>query len=111
MKKINIVGGGLAGCEAALQLANRGWQVNLFEMRPQRMTPAHKTNLLAELVCSNSLKSVLPSTSSGLLKKEAEMLGCILLKIASMVSVPAGYALAVDRELFAQRVTDRKSVV
>lgn len=105
-KEITIVGAGLAGCEAALQLADRGWQVKLYEMRPDRMTPAHQTDKCAELVCSNSLKSLRTDTAAGLLKQELKLLDCILLKIALENSVPAGHALAVDREIFAQSVTD-----
>ncbi len=105
MKKINIIGAGLAGSECALQLADKNWKVYLYEMRPKKQTPAHKTDLFAELVCSNSLKSNLNSTSSGLLKAELDLLDCKLLNIARSVSVDAGNALAVDRDLFAQKVT------
>lgn len=103
--KINIIGAGLAGCEAALQFADHGWNVTLYEMRPQRMTPAHETGDFAELVCSNSLKSMLISTASGLLKEEMKLLGCKLLPIAEKCSVPAGNALAIDRNKFAELVT------
>jgi methylenetetrahydrofolate--tRNA-(uracil-5-)-methyltransferase len=106
-KKIRIIGGGLAGSEAALQFAKRGWQVDLYEMRPKRMTPAHSTDKLGELVCSNSLKSSLLTTASGLLKAELRLLGSELLKIADEVRVPAGNALAVDRDLFSEKVTER----
>jgi methylenetetrahydrofolate--tRNA-(uracil-5-)-methyltransferase len=105
MRKITIVGGGLAGSEAALQLADRGYEVDLIEMRPSVMTEAHKTPYLAELVCSNSLKSTRIENASGLLKKELNMLGCRLLEIADKSKVPAGHALAVDRELFASNVS------
>ncbi len=105
MKKINIIGGGLAGSEAALQFADRGWKVFLYDMRPGKMTPAHETGLLAEIVCSNSLKSELHSTASGLLKAEMQLLGCKLLNIAHECRVPAGNALAVDRKMFARSVT------
>jgi len=105
MKNIKIIGAGLAGSEAALQLADRGWQVKLYEMRPAKMTPAHESGLCAELVCSNSLKSFLPTTSSGMLKSELELLGCRLLEIAAENSVAAGYALAVNRNSFATAVT------
>ncbi|MBU8921407.1 MAG: methylenetetrahydrofolate--tRNA-(uracil(54)-C(5))-methyltransferase (FADH(2)-oxidizing) TrmFO [Bacteroidales bacterium] len=104
MEKIVVVGGGLAGCETALQLASRGLQVELIEMRPGKMTPAHRTGSLAELVCSNSLKSDNAETASGLLKRELRMLGCKLLKIASESRVPAGHALAVDRDVFSGKV-------
>jgi methylenetetrahydrofolate--tRNA-(uracil-5-)-methyltransferase len=105
MNRVTVIGGGLAGCEAALQLASRGIPVKMVEMRPGVETPAHRTPLLAELVCSNSLKSVDPLTASGLLKSELKALGCILLEAATRCSVPAGHALAVDRELFASEVT------
>jgi methylenetetrahydrofolate--tRNA-(uracil-5-)-methyltransferase len=105
-KEITIIGGGLAGCEAALYLAEAGWQVQLFEMRPETKTPAHQSPYLAELVCSNSLKSTRLDTASGLLKAEMNALGGHLLKIAEACSVPAGHALAVNRELFAQKVEE-----
>ena len=106
MKKINIIGAGLAGCEAALQFAANNWQVSLYEMRPEKQTEAHQTAYLAELVCSNSLKSKLETTASGLLKKEMKLLGCKLLPIAEECAVPAGNALAVDRDKFADKVTN-----
>lgn len=105
MNRVTVIGGGLAGCEAALQLASREIPVSLIEMRPAVETPAHRTSMLAELVCSNSLKSVDPVTSSGLLKEELKALRCVLLEAAARCSVPAGHALAVDRELFAAEVT------
>ncbi|MCF7919813.1 MAG: methylenetetrahydrofolate--tRNA-(uracil(54)-C(5))-methyltransferase (FADH(2)-oxidizing) TrmFO [Candidatus Cloacimonetes bacterium] len=103
--QINIIGAGLAGSEAALQFADAGWQVMLYEMRPHKMTPAHETGEFAELVCSNSFKSLLPSTASGLLKAEMELLGCKLLPLAQECAVPAGNALAIDRSAFAELVT------
>jgi methylenetetrahydrofolate--tRNA-(uracil-5-)-methyltransferase len=103
---VNVIGGGLAGCEAALQLARRGVRVELFEMRPRVTTPAHETDLLAELVCSNSLKSTSPTHASGLLKRELAELGSALLAIAQQCRVEAGTALAVDRDQFAQAVTE-----
>ncbi|MFO7897380.1 MAG: methylenetetrahydrofolate--tRNA-(uracil(54)-C(5))-methyltransferase (FADH(2)-oxidizing) TrmFO [Candidatus Cloacimonadales bacterium] len=106
MKKIKIIGAGLAGCEAALQFAAKDWQVDLYEMRPEKQTEAHQSGYLAELVCSNSLKSKLPTTASGLLKQELQLLGCQLLPIAEQCSVAAGNALAVDRDKFAQTVTE-----
>ncbi|MFH2050886.1 MAG: methylenetetrahydrofolate--tRNA-(uracil(54)-C(5))-methyltransferase (FADH(2)-oxidizing) TrmFO [bacterium] len=101
---VNVVGGGLAGCEAALQLARAGIRVRLFEMRPVRSSPAHRTAGLAELVCSNSLKSTDPGTASGLLKGELELLGCRLLQAARLAAVPAGAALAVDPQAFSRQV-------
>ena len=100
-----IIGAGLAGSEAALQLGRRGVTVTLCEMRPEKMTPAHETGLCAELVCSNSLKSQEPSTATGTLKAELDLLGCQLLPIAREQAVAAGSALAVDRETFAEAVT------
>jgi methylenetetrahydrofolate--tRNA-(uracil-5-)-methyltransferase len=107
MTRVTVVGGGLAGCEAALQLAERGVEVTLVEMRPGAMTPAHVTGDLAELVCSNSLKSDDPETASGLLKRELRMLRCFLLEAAAEARVEAGHALAVDRRLFSSRVAAR----
>jgi methylenetetrahydrofolate--tRNA-(uracil-5-)-methyltransferase len=105
VKQISITGAGLAGSEAALQFASAGWQVMLYEMRPGQMTPAHESGDFAELVCSNSLKSMLISTAGGLLKAEMKLLGCRLLPIAEECAVPAGNALAIDRQQFANRVT------
>ena len=107
MKRVKIIGGGLAGCEAALQLADRGYVVDLFEMRPEIKTPAHKSSFLAELVCSNSFKSQATTTGSGLLKAELELLGCKLLPLAKKCKVPAGSSLSVDRKKFAQLVTQQ----
>ncbi|MCC6444563.1 MAG: methylenetetrahydrofolate--tRNA-(uracil(54)-C(5))-methyltransferase (FADH(2)-oxidizing) TrmFO [Armatimonadetes bacterium] len=103
---ITIIGGGLAGAEAAWQAAQRGARVRLFEMRPRRQTPAHQTGLLAELVCSNSLKSNSLTTSSGLLKEEMRRLDSLMIHCASQSAVPAGDALAVDRERFGALVTE-----
>jgi len=103
---IKVVGAGLAGCEAAWQIARRGLAVELLEMRPQRSTPAHQTQDFAELVCSNSLKSDSENTAPWLLKEEMRRSGSLLMEIARQTSVPAGHALAVDRELFARRVTE-----
>lgn len=103
-KLVKIIGGGLAGTECALQLLNRGFAVEMFEMRPQKTTGAHKTDGLAELVCSNSLKSTEHSTASGLLKDELDFLGCALLPLARESAVPSGSALAVDREKFSRAV-------
>ncbi len=102
---ITVVGGGLAGVEAAWSVARRGKQVRLYEMRPATMTPAHKTGLLAELVCSNSLKTKSPDTPGGLLKAEMASLGSMLLQVAEECAVPGGEALAVDRTLFAEAAT------
>ncbi len=107
--KITIIGGGLAGTEAAWQAAEQGYRVILYEMRPQKTTGAHKSADLAELVCSNSLGSNLPDRASGLLKDELRRLGSMLLECAEATSVPAGAALAVDREAFAAMVTQRIS--
>src|SRR5712691_6686761 len=104
--QITVIGGGLAGSEAAWQIARLGEKVRLYEMRPARKTPAHQTDHLAEIVCSNSLKSDQPYNASWLLKEELRRLGSILIQIAESVRVPAGSALAVDRELFAARVTE-----
>ena len=101
---VKIIGGGLAGCESALQLLKRGFAVKMYEMRPVKTTGAHKGDSLAELVCSNSLKSTEPCTASGLLKKELDMLGCALLPIARECGVPSGSALSVDREKFSKAV-------
>lgn len=102
--KVNIIGGGLAGCESAYQLLKRGVEVTLYEMRGVSSTPCHKTQSLAELVCSNSLKSDASDTASGQLKAELELLDCMLLKCAYESKVPAGGALAVDREIFSRNV-------
>jgi methylenetetrahydrofolate--tRNA-(uracil-5-)-methyltransferase len=102
---VQVIGGGLAGSEAAWQLAQRGVPVRLYEMRPRQMTPAHRTDRLAELVCSNSLGSDLPDRAPGVLKAELRRLGSLLLACADRSVVPAGGALAVDRDLFAQQVT------
>lgn len=102
---VNVIGGGLAGSEAAWQLAERGIAVKLWEMRPQIKTAVHSTEYLAELVCSNSLKSNLADTAQGLLKSEMNQMGSLLLACARLTQVPAGSALAVDRERFAALVT------
>jgi len=104
--EVTVVGGGLSGCEAAWQLAERGARVRLYEMRPARMGPAHHTASLAELVCSNSFKSDDPITAAGQLKRELELLGSMVVQVARQCAVPAGGALAVDRAVFAQTVTE-----
>src|SRR5271167_2221013 len=101
-KPIRIIGAGLAGSEAAWQCARRGVAVELFEMRPARATPAHQTSNFAELVCSNSLKSDTENTAPWLLKEEMRRAGSRLLEIARATAVPAGHALAVDREKFSE---------
>src|SRR5271166_4893860 len=106
MAIIKIIGAGLAGSEAAWQCARRGLDVELFEMRPVRSTPAHQTADFAELVCSNSLKSDSENTAPWLLKEEMRRAGSLLLQIARECAVPAGHALAVDRVAFAAKVTD-----
>ncbi|MBR0080719.1 MAG: methylenetetrahydrofolate--tRNA-(uracil(54)-C(5))-methyltransferase (FADH(2)-oxidizing) TrmFO, partial [Synergistaceae bacterium] len=110
MNKIKVIGGGLAGCEAAWQISNRGIEVELYEMRPKLLTPAHKTELLAEIVCSNSLGSENKNdriTAAGILKEELEMANSLILSCAKASQVPAGGALAVDREKFSTLVTEK----
>jgi methylenetetrahydrofolate--tRNA-(uracil-5-)-methyltransferase len=104
-EQIHIIGGGLAGSEAAWQIGSRGLRVTLYEMRPERRTPAHQTGRLAELVCSNSLKSEQESTAPWLLKEELRRLDSLLLRAAEKARVPGGHALTVDREVFAEEVT------
>lgn len=103
-KTVDVIGAGLAGCEAALRIAGYGIDVRLYEAKPER-SPAHHSDGLAELVCSNSLKSDDPNTASGVLKRELDILGCKLLPIARKCAVPAGSALAVDRDRFSEAVT------
>jgi methylenetetrahydrofolate--tRNA-(uracil-5-)-methyltransferase len=107
--KLNVIGGGLAGCEAAWSAASLGVEVILHEMRPLKKTEAHQSGLLAELVCSNSLKSSKLSTATGILKEELSRLGSVVISSAHECTVEAGDALAVDRHLFAQEVTQRVS--
>ncbi len=104
---IRVVGGGLAGCEAAWKLAQAGYSVELLEMKPTQTSPAHQSEDLAELVCSNSLKADRLSTASGLLKAEMRLLGSLLLEVAENCAVPAGGALAVDRDRFSRLVTQK----
>ena len=104
---ITVIGGGLAGSEAAYQIAKRGIKVKLYEMKPNKYSPAHSNQNLAEIVCSNSFKSNLHTNACGLLKEELRLLDSLLIKVADEVSVPAGQALAVDREKFAKEVTKR----
>src|SRR6187455_3721186 len=103
---VRIVGGGLAGAEAAWQAASRGVSVTLHEMRPVRPTAVHRTDRLAELVCSNSFRGDKLDNAVGLLKEEMRRLGSLVMRVADEVRVPAGAALAVDREGFAERMTD-----
>src|SRR2546425_11446764 len=103
--RVTVIGGGLAGSEAAWQLARRGVDVDLFEMRPVRVTEAHQTDRLSELVCSNSFRNTSLETAIGCLKEEMRRLGSLVLAVAERTSVPAGAALAVDRELFANALT------
>ena len=103
---INVIGAGLAGCEAAMQIAKRGYEVHLYEMKPKKKTPAHKSDLFGELVCSNSLKAKRLESAAGLLKEEMRVLGSFLMECADKCAVPAGGALAVDIEIFAGLVTD-----
>lgn len=107
MTPVQVIGGGLAGCEAAWALANAGIPVQLWEMKPQRYSPAHHSPLLAELVCSNSLKAQRLGSAAGMLKEEMRLMGSLVVDCALQTSVAAGGALAVDREAFAQLVTQR----
>ncbi len=109
MEHINVIGAGLAGCEAAYQIAKRGVKVKLYEMKPNKFSPAHSNENLAEIVCSNSFKSNLITNACGLLKEELRRLDSLLIKCADEAKVPAGQALAVDREVFAKLVTDKIS--
>ncbi len=106
MKYINVIGAGLAGCEAAMQIANRGIDVRLYEMKPKKKSPAHHSNMFGELVCSNSLKAMRIESAAGLLKEEMRRMDSFLMKCADKCAVPAGGALAVDRYIFSQLVTD-----
>ena len=103
---INVIGGGLAGSEAAYQIAKRGIKVKLYEMKPKKFSPAHSNENLAEIVCSNSFKSNLHTNACGVLKEELRILDSLLIKIADETAVPAGQALAVDREKFSKKVTE-----
>ena len=104
---ITIIGAGLAGSEAAYQIAKKGINVKLYEMKPQKFSPAHSNENFAEIVCSNSFKSNLHTNACGLLKEELRILDSLLIKIADETAVPAGQALAVDRALFSKRVTEK----
>ncbi len=106
MKKISVIGAGLAGCEAAKAISNRGIKVDLYEMKPLKKSPAHKSDLFAELVCSNSLKASRLDSAAGLLKEEARRLDSVCMKAANQSSVAAGGALAVDRDIFSSFITE-----
>ena len=109
ISKVNVIGAGLAGSEAAWQLARRSVPVRLHEMRPVRMTEAHQTSSFAELVCSNSLRGASLETAVGVLKEEMRRLGSLVIAAADKARVPAGGALAVDREGFSRAITDTLS--
>lgn len=104
---ITVIGAGLAGCEAAFQIANKGYKVKLYEMKPEYKTPAHHSDLFAELVCSNSLKASRIDSAAGLLKEEMRKLGSVCLEAAEKAKVAAGGALAVDRDIFSSLITER----
>jgi methylenetetrahydrofolate--tRNA-(uracil-5-)-methyltransferase len=106
-KKVKIIGGGFAGCEAAVQLSRRGIEVELYEMKPKVYSPAHSNENLCELVCSNSFKAMRLESAAGMMKAEMKMLGSLCVECAEKTAVPAGGALAVDRDAFSRLVTDR----
>ena len=107
MLKINVIGAGLAGSECALYLANKGYKVNLYDIKGDKMSPAHHSTDFAEIVCSNSFKSNDENTASGVFKRELTLLGSELIKTAYTVQVPAGQALAVDRDAFSSIITNK----
>ena len=107
MTKVKVIGGGFAGCEAAWQLAQRGIEVELYEMKPKKFSPAHSAEGLAELVCSNSFKALRIESAAGMMKAEMEMMGSLCVKCAKETAVPAGGALAVDRDKFSSLVTEK----
>ena len=104
---VNVIGAGLAGCEAAWQISRQGVHVDLYDMKPSKFSPAHKSKNFAELVCSNSFKASRLDSAAGLLKEELRRMGSCLMECADKCTVPAGGALAVDREKFSQLVTQR----
>lgn len=104
---VNVIGAGLAGCEAAWQIAQQGIHVDLYEMKPLKKSEAHHTEDFAELVCSNSLRSNQLTNAVGVLKEELRILGSLIMEVADQTSVPAGGALAVDRESFSKTITER----
>ena len=106
MERVTVIGAGLAGCEACWQLINRNIPVTLVEMRPTKMTPAHKSEKFAELVCSNSLRSNALNNAVGVMKEEMRRMNSLIMKVADETAVPAGSALAVDRESFSARITE-----
>ncbi|MBR6794569.1 MAG: methylenetetrahydrofolate--tRNA-(uracil(54)-C(5))-methyltransferase (FADH(2)-oxidizing) TrmFO, partial [Clostridia bacterium] len=106
-ESVRVIGGGLAGCEAAWQLARHGVRVTLYEMKPQKRSPAHKSDSLAELVCSNSLRAADVTNAVGLLKEEMRQLGSLIMEAADASRVPAGGALAVDRNVFSDYITEK----
>ena len=106
-KTINVIGAGLAGCEAAWQAASRGIKVNLYDMKPGKFSPAHKSENLCELVCSNSFKASRIDSAAGLLKEEMRNLNSLVVSCADECSIPAGGELAVDREKFSFMVTEK----
>ena len=106
-KQLNIIGGGLAGSEAAWQASRLGCRVNLYEMKPSVFSPAHHSPMLAELVCSNSLRSHAVTSAVGLLKEEMRRMGSLIMEATEETRVPAGKALAVDREKFARFITEK----
>ena len=105
--RINVIGAGLAGCEVSFYLANKGYEVNLYEQRPKNTTGAHKSDLFGELVCSNSLKNMKLDNACGLLKEEMRQFNSLILKAAEVRQVPAGNALSVDRKLFGEYITSQ----
>ena len=107
MEQVAVIGAGLAGCEAAWQLAERGIKVELYEMKPEKYTPAHKSPEFAELVCSNSLRASGIENAVGLLKEEMRRLGSLIIACADETATPAGGALAVDRKRFSEKVTEK----
>ena len=106
MSRITVVGAGLAGCEAAYQASRLGAEVTLCEMKPQKYSPAHRSPLYAELVCSNSFRASALTNAIGLLKEELRRLGSLIMESADRSAVPAGGALAVDRDVFSSYITD-----
>ena len=107
MNDVLVIGGGLAGVEAAWALANNGISVTIAEMKPAKRSPAHKSDMLAELVCSNSLKAQRLASAAGLLKAEMRIFGSVCMECADIAEVPAGGALAVDRDAFSKMVTEK----